>query len=133
MNHGSIQQAEANARIIVFDGICHVCSGGVRFLAHHRIEPPFKLIPMQSTEGKGLLVEYGDRCRRSDDIFGFGPGTGPHPVRRFNSYHGCNGRLMAARRGCASDSAFLAGLAVPIARAQSYRWFGRRNTCYLPR
>lgn len=51
--------ADPNVRIIVFDGFCHVCSGGVRFLAKHRIEPPFKLIPMQSAYGKALLGQYG--------------------------------------------------------------------------
>src|ERR1700733_9049773 len=50
---------DPNARVIVFDGICNVCSGWVRFLERHRIEPPFKLIPMQSEEGKLLLGDYG--------------------------------------------------------------------------
>lgn len=50
---------DPNARIIVYDGICHICSGWMRFLKRHHIEPPFKLIPMQSEEGKLLLVDYG--------------------------------------------------------------------------
>jgi saccharopine dehydrogenase-like NADP-dependent oxidoreductase len=53
-----MQRQDSNARIIVFDGVCHVCSGGVGFLARHRIDPPFELIPMQSAEGKGLLGEH---------------------------------------------------------------------------
>jgi predicted DCC family thiol-disulfide oxidoreductase YuxK len=51
--------ADPNARVVVFDGICNICSGWVRFLQRHRIEPPFKLIPMQSQEGKLLLADYG--------------------------------------------------------------------------
>ena len=51
--------SDAGARVVVFDGICHVCSGWVRFMARHRIEPPFKLIPMQTEEGKSLLVTHG--------------------------------------------------------------------------
>jgi predicted DCC family thiol-disulfide oxidoreductase YuxK len=50
---------DLKARIIIFDGVCNVCSGWVRFLEHHRIDPPFKLIPMQTDEGKALLIEYG--------------------------------------------------------------------------
>jgi hypothetical protein len=38
---------ESNARIIVFDGICCLCSGWARFLGRHRIDPPFRLIRMQ--------------------------------------------------------------------------------------
>ena len=54
-----MQRRDPAARVIVFDGICHVCSGWVRFLKRHRIDPPFQLIPMQSAAGKTLLVEYG--------------------------------------------------------------------------
>ncbi len=50
---------ESRARIIVFDGICHLCSGWARFLIRHRIDPPFRLIPMQTAAGKELLLAYG--------------------------------------------------------------------------
>jgi hypothetical protein len=46
-------------RAIVFDGICDICSGGVRFPARRRIDPPFEFIPMQSTKGKILLERFG--------------------------------------------------------------------------
>jgi predicted DCC family thiol-disulfide oxidoreductase YuxK len=54
-----MQRIDSNARIIIFDGICHVCSGGVKFLVRHRIEPLFGLIPMQSAEGGALLERFG--------------------------------------------------------------------------
>jgi predicted DCC family thiol-disulfide oxidoreductase YuxK len=50
-----MQRPDPVARVIVFDGICHVCSGWVQFLKRHRIDPPFQLIPMQSLAGKALL------------------------------------------------------------------------------
>ena len=46
-------------RVIVFDGICHVCSGWARFLGRQRIAPPFRLIPLQSAEGRAILGEHG--------------------------------------------------------------------------
>ena len=42
------------ARAVVFDGYCHVCSGWVRFMKKHRVEPPFELLPMQSERGREL-------------------------------------------------------------------------------
>ncbi len=41
-----------NARIIIFDGICNLCSAGARFLERHQASPPFELIPMQTMEGR---------------------------------------------------------------------------------
>jgi predicted DCC family thiol-disulfide oxidoreductase YuxK len=48
--------ASADTRLVVFDGLCNVCSGWVRFLQRHEIKPPFRLVPMQSEAGRALLA-----------------------------------------------------------------------------
>jgi predicted DCC family thiol-disulfide oxidoreductase YuxK len=123
---------DPNARVIVFDGICHVCSGGVRFLARHRVEPPFKLIPMQSAEGRALLSQYG--------IDPKDPTTFLVLDRRLVlTQSDASIHIVAAMGGLWR----LAVVARVIPRAwrdwlyrllarNRYRWFGRRTTCYLP-
>jgi len=123
---------DPNARVIVFDGICHVCTGGVRFLAHHRIEPPFQLIPMQSADGKALLGRYG--IDPEDPTTFLVLDRGLILTQSDASIH-----IMAAIGGLWR----LAVVARVIPRAwrdwlyrllarNRYRWFGRRATCYLP-
>ena len=123
---------DPNARVIVFDGICHVCTGGVRFLAHHRIEPPFELIPMQSADGKALLRRYG--IDPEDPTTFLVLDRGLILTQSDASIH-----IMAAIGGLWR----LAVVARVIPRAwrdwlyrllarNRYRWFGRRATCYLP-
>jgi predicted DCC family thiol-disulfide oxidoreductase YuxK len=125
--------AADNARIIVYDGICHVCSGWARFLAQHRIDPPFELIPMQAAAGKALLIEYG---------------IDPEDPATFLVLD--RGRRLTQSDAAIHVIAVLGGLwrtidavrIVPqrwrdaiyrwLARNR-YRWFGRRRTCYLPR
>jgi len=34
--------ASADTRLVVFDGLCNVCSGGARFLQSHEIKSPFR-------------------------------------------------------------------------------------------
>ena len=46
-------------RVVVFDGHCYVCSGGVHFMKRHPGEPPFELLPMQSERGRALLAKHG--------------------------------------------------------------------------
>ena len=123
---------DPSARIVVFDGICHVCSGWMRFLSLHRIEPPFQLIPMQSVEGNALLAEFG---------------IDPEDPTTFLV-------LDAGRQLSQSDAAIhvIAALGGPwrmihaarivpqrwrdsiyrLFARNRYRWFGRRGTCYLP-
>jgi predicted DCC family thiol-disulfide oxidoreductase YuxK len=128
-----MQRPDAGARVIVFDGICHVCSGWARFLSRHRIDPPFQLIPMQSPAGKALLVEYGidpedpatflvldqgQRLTDSDASIHVIAALGG-PWRMFSA-----ARIVPRR--------WRDALYRTLARNR-YRWFGRRNACYLPR
>jgi len=123
---------DPNARVIVFDGICNVCSGWVRFLERRRIEPPFKLIPMQSEEGKLLLGDYGIDPEDPTTFLVLDQG------RQFTQSDGAI-HIIAALGGL--WSIFGAARGLPKAWRDSlyrllarnrYRWFGRRSTCYLP-
>jgi predicted DCC family thiol-disulfide oxidoreductase YuxK len=128
-----MSQPELNVRIIIFDGICNLCSGGARFLERHQASPPFALIPMQAEEGKAILVEHGldpddpttflvlDGDRRFTESDAWihvvsalgGPWRLIHAARIVpRSWRNASYRLIARNR---------------------YRWFGRRTTCYLPR
>jgi predicted DCC family thiol-disulfide oxidoreductase YuxK len=133
MSHGSMQQTNSDARIIVFDGICHVCSGGVRFLAKHRIEPPFQLIPMQSSEGKSLLEQYGIDSEDPATFLVLDRGlvlTQSDASIHIMGAIGGVWRLVAIAR--LIPRSWRDWLYRLLARNR-YRWFGRRATCYLPR
>ena len=127
-----MQRLHLNGRIIVFDGICHVCSGGVRFLARHRIEPPFELIPMQSAEGKALLDKH--RIDTEDPSTFLVLDRGLVLTQSDASIHvmaaiGGLWRLVVVAR--VIPRAWRDWLYRLLARNR-YRWFGRRATCYVP-
>jgi predicted DCC family thiol-disulfide oxidoreductase YuxK len=123
---------DPGTRVIVFDGICHVCSGWIRFLGRHRIDPPFQLLPMQSAAGKALLIEYG---------------IDPEDPTTFLVLD--RGRQLTESDAAIQVIAALGGLwqmsqlarivprrwrdaAYRLLARNRYRWFGRRGTCYLP-
>ena len=123
---------DLKARIIIFDGVCNVCSGWVRFLEHHRIDPPFKLIPMQTDEGKALLIEYGIDPEDPTTFLVLDRG------QQFTESDGTI-HIITALGG--PWSAFEAAKVMPktwrdslyrLLARNRYRWFGRRSTCYLP-
>jgi len=122
----------AAARIVVFDGYCHVCSGGVSFVLRHQVDPPFEMVPMQSERGRALLAAHG---------------IDPEDPMTFLVIDG--DRAMTESDGCIHVAIELGGI-WKIARAgrvipkrlrdwayrvlarNRYRWFGKRDTCYLP-
>ncbi len=119
-------------RALVFDGHCHVCSGWARFLARHPSEPPFTLLAMQSPTGKHLLAAHG---------------IDPDDPATFLVLDG--GRALTESDAAIHVVAVLGGIYRTILLARlvprawrdrayrllarnRYRWFGRRDTCYVP-
>ena len=124
---------DVNTRIIIFDGICNLCSAGAGFFERHQASPPFALIPMQTGEGKAILIEHdldpddpttflvldGGRCFTEADAW-------IHVVSEIGGLWSLIHAMRIIPRSWRN------ALYRIIARNR-YRWFGRRSTCYLPR
>ncbi|GJN05672.1 hypothetical protein PR202_ga23322 [Eleusine coracana subsp. coracana] len=51
--------------IMLFDGVCNLCNGGVRFVREHDPNRSIRYVPLQSESGRKLLQRSG---RAPDDI-----------------------------------------------------------------
>lgn len=127
----SQSQVKAEDRIVVFDGLCNLCSGGARWLERHQGEPPFLLVPMQSELGRTLLAENG---YDPDDPLTFLVLDGERCLTQSDAWihlvaaAGAGWSLVRVARvipRTLRDSVYRL-----IARNR-YRWFGRRTSCYL--
>lgn len=118
--------------IVVFDGVCVLCSGWVDFLLRHDRRKQFRFAAMQTESGRALLA---------------GNGLDPDDPLSF---------LLIDAKGARTDSdavlALLTRLGWPwraagvlrlLPRAlrdrgyrwlarNRYRWFGKKEACYLP-
>jgi predicted DCC family thiol-disulfide oxidoreductase YuxK len=123
---------DAKTRIIIFDGLCYICSGWIRFLRRHRVDPPFRLISMQTPEGKALLVEYGIDPENPATFLVLDQG------RQFTESDAAihviaalGGVWRMSKAACIVPKGGRDSLYRLLARNR-YRWFGRRSTCYVP-
>ena len=118
--------------LIVFDGVCVVCSASAQFVLRHDRAGRFRLTTAQSDLGCALygslglptdsqdtmlLVQDGCVLTHSDTVIAVATGLG-WPWRAAGA-----ARLIPER---VRDRLYL-GLA-----RNRYRWFGRRETCWLP-
>ena len=123
---------ERKSRIVVFDGLCNLCSGGARWLEQHPGAPPFQLVPMQSDLGRALLVEHG---YDPDDPLTFLVLDGARCLTQADAWihlvaaAGRGWPLIHATR--VIPRAWRDSIYRVIARNR-YHWFGRRKTCYVP-
>lgn len=124
--------SEPEREVIVFDGVCVLCSRSVRFIIARDPRKRYRFAAMQSPSGRMLLRDHG---LDPDDpvsllLFdGTRPWTDSEAVLRIVTRFGGAWRLAAAARILprAARDYLYRGLA-----RRRYRWFGKRDTCLLP-
>jgi predicted DCC family thiol-disulfide oxidoreductase YuxK len=124
--------SELRHPLIVFDGICHLCTGFVRFVIRRDRAARFQFLPAQSARGEALygrlglksgdwdsnLLVLNGRVYTELDAF-------IEITRRFGGVWRLTPLLYAIPRTLRD------WLYNRIARNR-YRWFGKREACYLP-
>lgn len=58
MNHTLAPNVNKNDKVILFDGVCKLCSGWARFIIRFDKKRKFKLATVQSNEGQRILAFY---------------------------------------------------------------------------
>ncbi|WP_018694551.1 thiol-disulfide oxidoreductase DCC family protein [Algicola sagamiensis] len=72
---GTTQILEQFEHLIVFDGLCHLCSGLVRFLIQKDTSGLLYFCPAQSESGRKLLTSIGQDPEHLDTFVYFQQGT----------------------------------------------------------
>jgi len=128
----SRKRAATGQPVIVFDGVCALCSGWVRFLLRHDRRGVFRFAAMQDAGGRGLLVAHGID---PDDPVSFLLVDGPQ------GWHDSDGVLEVLRRlGGVWRVATVLRIIPQRPRDAAYRFlarnryrvFGRRDSCMRP-
>jgi predicted DCC family thiol-disulfide oxidoreductase YuxK len=117
---------------VLFDGVCNLCNGWVRFVAARDPRGRFAFASLQSDVGRRLLLEAGSD---PTGLFSIVLLEGGRVFERSTAV------LHIARHLSSAWPAIAIFLAVPrpirdrvydwIA-ANRYRWFGERDACMLP-
>jgi len=118
--------------VLLFDGVCNLCHGAVRFVLDRDRAARFRFAPLQSDVGRALLGRHGLDPDALDTMV-LVDAAGAH-VRS-------TGMLRVARALGAPWSWLYPLVALPrrlrdavydwIARNR-YRWFGKKDACPLP-
>jgi predicted DCC family thiol-disulfide oxidoreductase YuxK len=117
--------------VIVFDGHCVMCSAWANFVLRHDRAGRFRLLPAQSKLGRAIYLHYGLDPEHYQTNILIGGGVAWYrsegSIRMFEGL-GFPWRLAAAGR--LLPLALRDRLYEFVARNR-FRWFGRRDTCYL--
>ena len=117
---------------ILFDGVCNLCSGFVRFVVARDPHARFRFAALSSTAAQSLLRECGVTAPIPDTMV---------LVENGKVYFRSDAPLRIARGLTLPWPLASAFLVVPrfirdtvydFVAARRYRWFGRRQVCMVP-
>ncbi len=123
---------EPDDPILVFDGVCLLCSRWVRFVMRHDRDGRYRFASMQSDSGRALLDSRGLDPDDPDSLLlveGDRHWTDSDAILRVLTRFGGPWRLFSLLRLVPR------GLRDPAYRRLArnrYRWFGRSDACWLP-
>ncbi len=118
--------------IVLFDGVCHLCDRGVRFILKRDHDARFHFAPLQSALGKELLEKHGLPPDSLDGIVLMERGT---------AHTQSSAALRIAGQLTFPWRTGILFLAVPkllrdavygVVARNRYRWFGKRDACMIP-
>ncbi|MCZ0954849.1 MAG: thiol-disulfide oxidoreductase DCC family protein [Rhodospirillaceae bacterium] len=123
---------QPDSHIVVFDGMCNLCSSVVDFISARDSRNAFTYLPMQSPRGQQLLTAHGVSIDRVDTFLLIG--NGDALVKSDAAI-----AIAAELRRPWNLLATLRLVPRPIrdgvysfVAKNRYRWFGKRATCKLP-
>ena len=119
--------------VLLFDGVCNLCHGAVRFVLDHDRAARFRFAPLQSDTGRALLAQAGREPGELDSIV----------LLDADGAHEKSTAILRTARGLGAPWSWSWPLiALParwrdalydgIARHR-YAWFGKRDACPAPR
>jgi predicted DCC family thiol-disulfide oxidoreductase YuxK len=117
---------------MLFDGVCHLCDGGVRFIVKHDVAGRIHFAPIQGETGRRLYAAHGLDADAPDTML---------LVTRESAFRASDAVMEVARRLGGLWKLALLGKLLPrglrdaayyfVARNR-YRWFGKHETCLMP-
>lgn len=118
--------------VVLFDGVCNLCSGAVQFIIRHDPEGYFQFAPLQSEAGRSLLIRHNLANHGTDSIV---------LIEGERVYIESDAVLRIAKHLSGPWPLFQAlGILPKVARDAAYRylaenryrWFGKWEQCMEP-
>lgn len=128
-----LQKTAENKKIILFDGVCNLCSNAVQFVIKHDKKDTFRFVALQSDLGKEICTYIGVDQTKIDSIIMYNPGVAYYyksdAVIEIAEDLGGLYSLMAIFKILPEK---LRNYIYDYIAANRYKWYGKKESCMIP-
>lgn len=128
-----LQKTAENKKIILFDGVCNLCSNAVQFIIKHDKKDTFRFVALQSDLGKEICTYIGVDQTKIDSIIMYNPGVAYYyksdAVIEIAEDLGGLYSLMAIFKILPEK---LRNYIYDYIAANRYKWYGKKESCMIP-
>jgi predicted DCC family thiol-disulfide oxidoreductase YuxK len=118
--------------VVIFDGVCNLCTHSVRFILDHEAAPTLRFTPLQSPAGARALRELGfdpEDAKTFVLIADAKVYVKSDAAIRVSGYFRGAWKLLGAIKIIPRS---IRDWAYDVVARNRYRWFGRVDTCMVP-
>ncbi len=122
----------SNPKILYFDGVCNLCAGAVQFVLKRNKKQNILFASLQGKAGQAMLQQFGlSQTQFNSLVF----------VEDGKMYQQSTGAIRLTRHLGAAWPLLMVFLIVPAfirnavynwVAKNRYKWFGKKNECWLP-
>ncbi|MFH6936969.1 thiol-disulfide oxidoreductase DCC family protein [Flavobacterium sp. FlaQc-30] len=128
-----LQKTAENKKIILFDGVCNLCSNAVQFIIKHDKKDTFRFVALQSDLGKEICTYIGVDQTKIDSIIMYNPGVAYYyksdAVIEIAEDLGGLYSLMAIFKILPEK---LRNYIYDYIATNRYKWYGKKESCMIP-
>ena len=123
----------AEKKIILFDGVCNLCNGTVRFVIKHDKKDVFRFAALQSDVGRVLVKERNIDTSKVDSIILIDAGVAYYTksTAALEIAKSLGGLWKITNVLYLFPSA-LRNIVYDLVAKYRYRWFGKKEECMVP-
>ncbi|TFG72314.1 MAG: thiol-disulfide oxidoreductase DCC family protein [Flavobacteriales bacterium] len=124
---------EKDKKIILFDGVCNLCNGAVRFIIKRDKNGIFQFAPLQSGIGKKLTYERNIDTEKIDSIILIEPGLAYYiksdAALKIGEELAGYGTISSILNLIPST---LRNIVYDFVAKNRYKWYGKKAACMVP-
>lgn len=129
----SLAMTAENKKIILFDGVCNLCSSAVQFIIKHDKKDIFRFVALQSEKGISICKHLGISFSKMDSIILYNPGIAyfykSSAIIEIAKNFGGLWKLIPIFR---IVPIFISDRIYDYVAKNRYNWYGKKESCMIP-